>query len=128
MKRLLIIPAALALANCAAIPTAISTIGGLSQAVSVNQDKVLIPATQALIVAHNAYQGAAAAATGAINLCTKTPQLAPCVSLLRKIDQIGALSDRAKALLDEADRGHNVAANAAEVMNIVTSMKSLAGV
>lgn len=117
MKRLFIIPAALALANCAALP-ALSTIGGLTQAITVNQDKVLVPATQALIVAHNAYQGAAAAATVAIN-----SGLVP----KDKLPQIAALSDRAKALLDEADRGQNVAQNAAEVLNIVNSIHSFAG-
>lgn len=125
MKKLLILPAALALANCSALPVAI---GGLTQAVTVNQDKVLIPATQALIVAHNAYQGAAALATAAITTCTATNFAGPCADLKGKLPQIAALSDRAKALLDEADRGQNVAQNAAEVLNIVTSLKSFAGV
>lgn len=118
MKRLAILIVAPLLANCAAIPTAISAIGGLTQAVSVNQDKVLVPATQALIIAHNAYQSAAAAATAAI-----TAGLVP----KEKLPQIAALDNRAKALLDQADAGQNVAQNVAEVMNIISTMKSLAG-
>ncbi len=125
MKRLLVIPAALALANCAAIPTVLSTV---TQAVAVDQNKVLVPATQALLVAHNAYQAAAAAATTAITTCTAVNFVGPCASLKAKLPQIAALSDRAKALLDEADKGQNVAQNAAEVMNIVSSLKSFSGV
>lgn len=126
MKKLLIIGAAFALPGCAALP-AISAIGSLTQAVTAGSDKVLVPATQALIVAHNAYQGAAALATSAITACTITPSVPGCVSLKGKLPQIGALSDRAKHLLDEADRGQNVAQNAAEVMNIVATMQSFSG-
>lgn len=124
MRRLLIIPAALALANCAAIPAAI---GPITQAIAVNKDKVLVPATQALIVAHNAYQGAALTAAAALNACNLTPNLSPCVALKARVPQIEALSNRAVALLAQADAGQNVAANAAEVMNIVSTLKSLAG-
>ena len=130
MKRLLVIPAALALANCTAIPTAISAIGGLSQAVSVNKDKVLVPVTQGLIIAHNAYQGAAQAATLAVNGCQlSVAKLLPaCAKLNAHLDDLAALDNKAKTALDLADKGQDVAINVATVMNVVASIHSLIGI
>src|SRR5687768_9363525 len=102
----------------------VSGIGTISEAIAVNKDKVLVPATQALIVAHNAYQGAAGAATGAISACSVFPNTAPCVALKARLPQIEALNLRATSLLAKADAGQNVAANAAEVMNIVSTLQS----
>lgn len=121
MKKFLLVPACLALANCAAIPAL------LTQAVSVGQT-VQVPATQALIVAHNAYQAAAEAATTTINTCVAVNFAGPCSSLKARLPQVKALSDKAVELLNEADAGRDVAANAAEVMNIVSSLHSLSGV
>lgn len=127
MKRFLLVPlAAISLSGCAAI-SAVGTVASITQAIVVNKDKVLVPATQGLIVAHNAYQGAAAAAEAAITACSATPNFAPCKALLGRVDQIGALSDLAKMRLDQADAGQNVAQNVADVMNIVATLKSLAG-
>lgn len=116
MKRLFILPAALALANCSvALPTAISTI---TEAVAVNQDKVAVPATQALIVAHNAYQGAAAAATLAVESGMFPKD---------KLDQLSAWNNWGKAALDRADQGIDVATNAAMAMNAVAAINKLIG-
>ena len=128
MKRLLFIPlASLALAGCGPL-AAIGSVASITEAIAVNKDKVLVPATQALIVAHNAYQGAAAAATGAVTACSAVPNIAPCVALKARLPQIEALNTRAVSLLAKADAGQDVAANAAEVMNIVATLKSLSGV
>jgi hypothetical protein len=123
VKKLMIILVAPFMAGCAAVPLATTV---LSQAVAV-ADKVEVPAKQALLVADNAYQAAAATATGAMIACSKTPTLSPCVALTRKADQIVALSALAKGKLLQAHQGVNVAANAAEVMNIVSSITSLTG-
>ena len=127
MKRFLLAPlAALSLTACGPMAV-VSGIGTISEAIAVNKDKVLVPATQALVVAHNAYQAAAGAAAGAITACSAAPTFGPCPALKAKLPQIEALNARAVMLLAKADAGQDVAANAAEVMNIVSTLKSLSG-
>lgn len=124
MKRFLILCAAPLLANCAAIPAAVS----IAQAVATSTNKVEVPATQALIVAHNAYQGAAAVATAAVNACNDVSWAgSACGALKPKLPQIAALDNAAVAKLDLADQGIDVAENSAAVMNIVSSIQSLSG-
>jgi hypothetical protein len=100
---------------------------GLSACQTIGSDTVMVPATQGLIVAHNAYQAAAASATAAITACVSVPTTPPCVALRGKLPQIKALSDKAQGLLDEADSGHDIAQNASQVLNLVGSINSLLG-
>jgi hypothetical protein len=126
MKRFLLAPlVALSLSGCGALAVA-NAVATATEAVAINKDKVLVPATQGLIVAHNAYQGASATAAGVISGCSIVPNTSPCVALKARLPQIEALNNRAVTLLGQADAGQNVAANAAEVMNIVSTLKSLA--
>lgn len=121
MKRIVIVLAALTLPGCAAIAAvegAATTISVITKAFAPTADKVVVPTTQALIIAHNAYQGTAAIVTLAVQSGLVPRAMLP---------QIAALNDRAKLLLDRADRGQDVAANVAEAMNTLTTMQSLAG-
>lgn len=122
--KFLIIAAAPIMASCAALP-AISAGLSVVQAYAANKHKVVVPATQALIIAHNAYQGAAAAAALAIKTCTITPTVGPCPSVMQNLDKLDEYNNLAKSLLDKADAGQDIAANSAGVMNLVSRMHSL---
>lgn len=86
-------------------------------------DQVIMRGSQGLIVAHNAYQGAAALAEGAIRakLAAGTPF--PVATLQR----IKVLNDRAIFLLDVGGGGLTQAQRAAEVLNIVAELNVFGG-
>lgn len=123
--------AALLLSGCGVLTaaTAVSNIvSGLSQPATATADnRIVVGATQGLIIAHNGYQGAAAIAEGAVRACAAAPTVGPCPKVMANLDKIAKLSDQAKFLLDQADRGQNVAQNVAEVWNIIPQIRALAG-
>lgn len=124
MKRLVLIAAAFALPACTS--TGSSGAGNPNNPPPINTDRqafatadrVMVPTGKALIVAHNAYQAAAAAATLAVQSGVITGD---------NLTRLEALNNRARYLLSQADAGYNVGQNAAEVINIVTDIRSMIG-
>lgn len=142
MKRLLAVPmilGALLLSACAAMGGAGLAIDAISAVAQVAgrpadpsthtaaavpakaggvADQVVMRGTQGLIVANNAYQGAAAIAEGYVRSGRATrPQLA----------RIRELNDRAISLLERGEGGLTAAQRAAEVLNIVAELNLFGG-
>lgn len=125
LKRLLILPifAAALVASCGVgsattgppVPVSVNQGSGIAEAVG---DTVMVPATQSLIVAHNAYQGAAAAVTAYANSGAMTPGQA---------SRLRALNDQAFALLEKGGDGLSIADRAAGVFNIVAEINRTIG-
>jgi hypothetical protein len=116
--------AALALTACAALgaaaPSLISSIisGVSSPAVKTTSDTVLLEGTRALVLANNAYQGAANG-------------LAPFVAAKRftpaQVDRIEALSNKAYDLLQKGDTSLTAAQRAAGVFAIADELNRMIG-
>lgn len=104
MKKLLL-ATALALSSCGPID-------------HPNTDSVVIASDKALIICHNAYQTAAAAATAAVN-----------AGLIRgsRLQRLSELNTQAKALLDKADQGEAVATNVSDALSLIAEMQSITG-
>lgn len=81
-------------------------------------EQVVMRGTQGLIVAHNAYQTAAAVATAYVRSGQATPA---------QLARIRSLNDRAIALLETGGTGLSVAQRAAEVLNIVAELNVFGG-
>lgn len=133
MKRIGILAVALSLTACAAVAgatqiiSAIQTVAAVAgRPASTEQtaavatvphgtvgDAVVMRGTQALLVAHNAYQTAASVAQAWVASGQATP------AQLNRIEQ---LNDRALSLLETGGRGLTIAQRAAEVMNIVAEL------
>lgn len=123
MKRFLIAAAAsLSLSGCTpALMLAAETAGSViaaNTAAPTTDNRVIVAGTQGLIVAHNAYQGAAAVAEAAVRAGLVTGD---------KLNQLEKLNNEAKYYLDQADRGKDVAANVARVFNLIPQIRALAG-
>lgn len=102
-------PAAPALDQTAAVvPASNATVG----------DRIILRASQALLVAHNGYQTAAAVAEAYVRAGQSTPA---------QRARIRVLNDRALALLDLTQGGLTVAQRAAEVLNIVAELNAFGG-
>lgn len=114
MRKLIITFAALALPACAALTTAAT----VTQAIATNRNTVEVPAVQALIVANNAYQGAAALAEVAVKSGKLTPD---------QLATVSRLNDQAIAILETAETATNQAEKAAELMNVVNSLNAVIG-
>lgn len=108
---LLLAPAALALGACDTVPK------NLTEAATVS-NVVVVPATQGLLVAHNAYQATAAVAEAAVRAGLVKGE---------NLNRLEALNNRALHVLAIGDRGQSVAQRAAEVMNIVNDIRSIVG-
>lgn len=108
MRKLPLIVAAqvLALTACGPVLPSVNSATAIS-------DKVLVPATQALIVAHNAYQGATAAAEVAVQQGKVKGDA---------LTKLGVLNDRAFLVLSVGDRGQSEAQRAAEIMDLTAQM------
>lgn len=121
----LILAASLILSACAligagqALATAVQAVAGTPASEASGHtarpvgDTVVLRGTQGLIVAHNAYQTAAAVARVYVQSGFASPA---------QLNRIEALNNRAIQLLEVGDRGLSVAQRAAEVMNIVAEL------
>ena len=121
LRRLLILPALAAAALVSACATTAPDWNAGEpppSIVDVAVETVTVPATQALIVAHNAYQGAAAAVTVYAQSGAMTPSQA---------ERLTVLNDRAIALLDSAGNTLTVAQRAAGVFDVVAEINSIIG-
>lgn len=87
-----------------------------SEPIVATGQNVIVRSAQALIVAHNAYQGATAAA----ELAVKSGRLTD-----DQLIRLKALNDKALGLLAQADAGRDVALNAAQVMGVVAQINTL---
>ena len=107
----------LALSGCA-VPAAVETATAAIPVARAAGGTVTLEGTRALVIAHNAYQGAAAA-------------LVPLVEAgafdAGQLARIRALSDRAAALLDGADSTLTAAERAARVLTVVDQLNRIAG-
>lgn len=116
---LLLAPVLLSASACQTLPTfaPVTVPTTVAEATAVS-DKVVLGGSQALIVAHNAYQGAAAAAEAAVK-----------AGLIQgeNLDRLAILNTRAVTLLQTADSGQSVALRSAEVFNIVAEIRTLIG-
>lgn len=114
--------ACLSLTACAPIGVALADAAAPPGPVAAVFDKasgaVIIKGTQALIVANNAYQGAAGALVPLINAGLFNPS---------QLATIRQLSDRAVWLLEKGDQGMSIADRAAGVINIATKLHLLKG-
>lgn len=120
MKRLVLIAAAFALplGGCAAIaPAILSGIVSASNPAEAVGDKVLLEGTRALVLAHNAYQGATAVVT---------PLVRQDVFNATQLDMIETLSNQAVALLEGADGTLSEAERASGVFTIASQLNSIA--
>lgn len=120
---MIFVAASLALASCS--PTVLTTPVVVApveipapQAATPAGDSVIISATQALIVANNAYQGANAVARVAV----ASRQLDGA-----QLDRLAALDKRILFLLEKGEKGQSLASRAAEVLNLVPQMRALIG-
>ena len=119
MKKLLLIAAAFTLPACAAaLPTAIDTLVSIAKPADAVGDKVLLEGTRGLILAHNAYQGAAATATAAV----KSGRLSA-----QQLDAIEAADARAVALLNGADGALSTAERVAAILNATNEINTALG-
>lgn len=111
MKRILLIAAAFALPGCATlgVPT--------TENVSVVGDQVVLRSGQALIIAHNGYQSAAAIA----ELAVKSGQLSN-----EQLLKLRELNNEALRRLEQAQAGRDVAANAAGIMELTVQILAIA--
>lgn len=116
-RTLYVVLVSLSLSSCAVLP-ALSIASSIVEATAPTIHKVEVPATQALIIAHNAYQGAAAAATAAVRSGVVKGD---------KLELLAQYDNTIKGLLDKADAGQNVAMNAASAMNFITKIHNLIG-
>lgn len=110
--------ASMSIQGCAAAAIFDGVSPNVVSAVDEARDVVVIRGTQSLIVAHNAYQGAAAALTPLVRAGV-LPQGA--------LDQIAKLNDRAIHLLEKGDAGQSVASRASEVIQISRDLDVIAG-
>lgn len=104
-------------ANAAIDQTAVAVPAAATGRATVG-DQVVLRGTQGLIVAHNAYQTAAAVATGYVRSGRATPA---------QLTRIRQLNDRAHSLLQTGGTGLSVAQRAAEVLNIVAELNVFGG-
>jgi hypothetical protein len=119
MKKLLIIAAALALPGCAAaLPVALDTLVSIAKPADAVGDKVVLEGTRGLILAHNAYQGAAMAATAAV----KTGRLSS-----QQLDAIEAANTKALALLNDGNTALSTAERVAGVLNAANEINVALG-
>lgn len=135
LRTALAVLAAASLCACAALGaagtiadtiSAIATVAGRPANAQIEQtattstvgDHVVLRGTQGLIVAHNAYQTAAAAATLYVQSGRATPA---------QLARIRTLNDRALFLLDTGGTGLSLAQRAAEVLNIVAELDVFSG-
>jgi hypothetical protein len=119
MRKLFIIAAALTLPACAAaIPAALDTLVSIAKPADAVGDKVVLEGTRGLILAHNAYQGAAAAAKVAV----ESNRLSPA-----QVDRIASANRRAYDLLNQADTTLSTAERVAAVLNAVNEMNIATG-
>lgn len=118
MKKLILaVAVAFSLSGCAAVlPAALDTVVSITKPAAAVSDKVVLEGTRGLILAHNAYQGAAALTTAAVR--TKKFNNA-------QLDMIANLNDRALALLEGADTTLTVAERAASIMLIANQLNSI---
>lgn len=119
MRKLAMVAAALSLSACAALP-AVSVVADLitKPGVVASGDKVVLTGKRAFLLSVNAYQGAANA-------------LAPVVRSKKldaaTVNQIEALNDRAKMLIDKGELGLEVADSTAGLFAIADEFSALAG-
>lgn len=120
-KKLLATLAALtalpALSSCAMLPLALSAVSALQPA-SAAGDKVVLEGTRALILAHNAFQGAAAAAA---------PLIRSGAMSREQVDLAEDITNRAEMLFATAGGGLSEAQRAAAILNLADQMNKLAG-
>lgn len=103
---------------CAAIGPAVAVFGSISPSVHATGDKVILNGTRALILANNAYQGAALSVAPFVAAKRFTPS---------DVNRIEKLNDRALQLLQEGDAGMTVAQRAAGVFAIADELTRLTG-
>lgn len=124
-KRLMMIAAAMSLASCAAVSAGLALADAVQQVAgtpasearghtaSAIGETVQLKGTQAMILANNAYQIAAAGAAVYVRSPAATEE---------NVNRIERLNLRATQLLTVGDRGLTLAQRAAEVMNIVAEL------
>lgn len=117
-RGLMVMLAAAMLPACAAVAPMLGTIGTVSDAISSRGNTVLLGGTKGLLMAHNAYQGAAAIATVAV----KSGRLSG-----NQLNSLDRLNDQALAILVGARSARDQAKAAAELFTIVDRINDLVG-
>jgi hypothetical protein len=118
MKKLILsIAVAFSLSGCATmVGPALDAVVSISKPAASVGDKVVLEGTRGLILAHNAYQGAAALITVPVKAKKFNND---------QLDMIAKLNDRALALLNGADATLSIAERAASIMLIANQLNSI---
>jgi hypothetical protein len=107
MKKILLIAAAFALPGCAALTAMDAAVSILKPADAVG-DKVILEGTRGLVLAHNAYQAAAATASAAV----RSGRLSPA-----QVDKIEAANAKALEMLNSAEGTLSTTERVAAILN-----------
>ena len=119
MRKLLIIAAAFTLPACAAaLPAAIDNLVSIAKPADAVGDKVVLEGTRGLVLAHNAYQGAATLAAAAVRSDRLTPA---------QVDAIERADARARLALDTGQGTLSTAERVAAVLNATNEINVALG-
>lgn len=118
MRKFMLFAAALSIGACAALPTIIETAVSIATPAAAVGDKVVLEGTRGLILAHNAYQGAAAVVA---------PLIRARVLTSAQVDRVERINNEAESLFNKAHDAKTSAQDAARIMNLANELSTLAG-